>query len=112
MRKCAIALALAAAGGAAAWQSGLFPTLISTARAGRQPDGFYLLPTNQLLRPWGETTLLAGRPVDMAFDPEKRILAVLNMRGINVLDAASGAELARIPSRSTSYAGIAFRPGS
>ena len=39
-------------------ETALFPTLASTAPLGRQPEGFYLLPTNQLLRPWGEQTLL------------------------------------------------------
>src|SRR5262249_11882662 len=86
--------------------------LKSDAALGKQMDGVYLLPTNQLLRPWGEQTLIPGRPVDMTFDSSKRVLAVLNWRGIQLLDGSTGVKLADIPSRSTSYAGIAYRPGN
>jgi len=95
----------------AARETSLFPTLATAARIGKQKGDFYLLPTNQLLRPWGEQALIKGRPVDMAFDSRKHLLAILNWRSVMILDATSGAELARIPSRSTSYIGIAFRPG-
>ena len=95
-----------------AWQSPLFPVLKSTVLAGPQREGFYLVPTQQLLKPWGEQVLIPGRPVDMAFDPAGRILAVLNMRSIVLLDSASGAKLSEIKTKSTSYAGIAFRPGT
>ena len=107
-----LSLAAGAAALALAWQAPLFPTLKSTARIGKQDGGFYLLTTEQLLKPWGEQTLIAGRPVDMAFDGPKRILAVLNSRSILLLDGASGASLGEIRTRSTSYAGIAFRPGT
>jgi YVTN family beta-propeller protein len=91
----------------------LFPILSSTARIGKQAaePAFFLLPTNQLLRPWGEQTLFRGRPVDLAFDSRKSLIAVLNTRAVHLLDATSGAELAQIPARSTSYTGVAFRPG-
>ena len=89
----------------------LFPLLKSTVSLGRQPGGFYLLPTNQLLRSWGEQTLIKGRPVDVAMDSRKHLLAVLNWRGVLLVDAASGAEVGEVRSRATSYIGIAFRPG-
>jgi len=54
--------------------------LKSEARIGRHDERFFLLPTNQLLRPWGEQSMIAGRPVDFAFDSQKRLLAVLNSR--------------------------------
>jgi YVTN family beta-propeller protein len=95
-----------------AWQTPIFPVLKSTVLAGRQSQGFYLVPTQQLLRPWGEQTPIPGRPVDMAFDPAGRILAVLNSRSILLLDGASGATLGTVRTRATSYAGIAFRPGT
>jgi len=41
-------------------QAGLFPVLKSTVAIGRQPAGFYLLPTNQLLRAWGEQAAISG----------------------------------------------------
>ncbi len=93
-------------------QPGLHPRLKTTATLGRQAEGFYLVPTNQVLEPSGEQALMPGRPVDMAFDSGKRLLAVLNWHSVMVLDAATGATLAEIPSRSTSYAGVAFRPGN
>ncbi len=95
-----------------AWESPLFPMLRSTVLAGRQSDGTYLVPTNQLLKPWGEQTLIPGRPVDMTFDASRRVLAVLNTRSILLLDGASGATLGQIKTKATSYAGIAFRPGT
>ena len=88
-----------------------FSALQSAARIGRQPAGFYLLPTSQLLRPWGEQTLFAGRPVDMTFDSARRVLAVLNWRGVEIRDGSTGTPVAEIKTRSTSYTGIAFRPG-
>ncbi|MEO8370719.1 MAG: bifunctional YncE family protein/alkaline phosphatase family protein [Candidatus Solibacter sp.] len=111
MRKpilCALALAAVALLGQ---QTALFPVLKSTVRIGKQPGGFWLLTPNQLIRPWGEQTVIPGRPVDMTYDSAHRILAVLNTRAIHLLDGSTGAKLADIPTRTTSYAGIAFRPG-
>ena len=92
-------------------ESSIFPVLKSTVLLGKQPTGFYLLPTNQLLRPWGEQTPIRGRPVDVAIDSRRHLLAVLNGHGILLVDAATGARIAQVPSRATSYLGIAFRPG-
>lgn len=89
----------------------LFSTLKSDARIGKQGGGFYLLPTNQLLRPWGEQAVIPGRPVDLTFDSKKRLLAVLNTRSVLLFDGSAGTKLAEINSRSTSYTGLAFRPG-
>jgi YVTN family beta-propeller protein len=94
-----------------AQQSGLFPVLNSTVAIGKQAGGFFLLPPNQLLRPWGEQTVISGRPVDMTYDSQRRVLAVLNTRSILLLDGSTGTKVAEIPARSTSYAGIAYRPG-
>jgi YVTN family beta-propeller protein len=92
-------------------ESGLFSVLSNQVHAGRQEQGFYLLPTNQLLHPWGEQAAIKGRPVDLAFDSRKHLLAVLNSHNVLLLDGASGAQMAAIKSRGTSYTGIAFRPG-
>jgi len=92
-------------------EGGLFSILQSNAHIGLQGEGFYLLPSSQLLRPWGEQAVIKGRPVDLAFDSHKRLLAVLNWRSVLLRDGTSGASLADIRSRATSYAGIAFRPG-
>ena len=86
--------------------------LKSQARIGKQDAGFYLLPTNQLLQPWGEQAILRGRPVDAALDPSKTMLAVLNTRGIDILNASTSTPLGTVATKSTSYTGIAFRPGA
>jgi YVTN family beta-propeller protein len=98
--------------GAVAAAPELFPVLKSAVHIGRQPAGFYVLPTNQLLQPWGEQATIKGRPVDSALDPSHRMLAVLNTRGIDIFDAASSAPLGTVRTKSSSYTGIAFRPGA
>lgn len=90
----------------------LFSILKSGTALGKQPDGNFLVPTNQLLRPWGVQTVIPGRPVDMAFDSQKRILAILNTRGILIADGSTGTKVSSIAAHTTSYAGIAFRPGN
>src|SRR5689334_20253922 len=95
-----------------AQEGGVFSVLKSNAALGKQAAGYYLVPTNQLLRPWGEQNVIPGRPVDMAFDSDKRLLAVLNWRSILLLDGSTGTTVAEIPSKSTSYTGIAYRPGN
>ncbi len=115
MRKIFLALATLAVFALAALfaaEDGLFPVLPTKSLMGKQTGGYYILPTNQLLRPWGEQTLIKGRPVDMAFDSDKRLIAVLNGRGVDLFDATTGAALAEIHTHSTSYNGIAFRPGA
>ena len=109
---CAMGLAAAAAIAVAATEPALFSVLKSMTPLGKQADGVYLLPTNQMLRTWGEQTLISGRPVDMTFDPDQRFLAVLNVRSLLLLDGSTGAKLAEIPAKTTSYTGIAFRPGA
>ncbi len=92
-------------------ETGLISLLQSTAILGRQDSGSYLLPTNQLLKPLGEQTLIPGRPIDIAFDSTKHLLAVLNSRSVLLMEGATGKRLSEIKSPGTSYAGLAFRPG-
>ena len=96
----------------AAIRSPKFAVLKSTTLLGKQPSGAFLVPTNQLIGAWGEQTLIQGRPVDMVFDPDERLIAVLNNHGVNLIDAASGALLYEWKLQATSYAGLAFRPGT
>ena len=111
MRKSFVLAFACLAAAIVAKETAVFSVLKSAAAIGKQPAGFYLLPTNQLLRPWGEQALIAGRPVDFTFDSGKRILAVLNTRSIVLFDGSSGAQLSEIKARATSYTGVAFRPG-
>ena len=90
----------------------LFSIFKSDAKLGKQGDDLYLLPTSQALHPWGEQTLVRGRPVDMAFDATRQRLAVLNTRNVLLLEAATGKQTGKIETKTTSYTGIAFRPES
>jgi len=111
VKKLLALFAVLAVAALVARETNLFPTLKSAAGIGKQAEGFYLLPTNQLLRPWGESTAIKGRPVDVAIDSRKHLLAVLNTRAVLLIDAASGAQVADIRTNQTSYMGVAFRPG-
>ena len=93
-------------------ETGLFSRLKSNILLGRQKSGSYLVPTNQLLEPWGEQILIQGRPVDIAFNSQKRLLAVLNWRNVLLRDESTGRQIAEIKSPSTSYTGLAFRSGN
>ncbi len=102
MRKAIlIALAGAALASMAAVPK-LFPVLKSKVSIGKQDGGFYLLPTNQLLQPWGEQSKIKGRPVDAALDSSKRLLAVLNTRSIDIFDASTSTPLGSVNTRATS----------
>ncbi len=49
-------------------------------KVGPQPDGSFLVPTNQLLRPAGFQVYFPGRPVDLALIPDKKLLIVKNKK--------------------------------
>lgn len=111
LRTILAAAVLVAVAIAATEQTAIFSVLKSNAAPGKQAGGYYLLPTSQLLRPWGEQTLIPGRPVDMTFDSARHVLAILNNHAIWLLDGATGAMLNQTATKGTSYAGIAYRPG-
>ena len=105
-----VALCLSLAGFAFGTAEHFLPEINSRAFAGKQPDGSWLVVTQQVLRPWREQHFIKGRPVDLAFNATKSKLAILNLDGIELMDEDSGAQ-EQIKTRSTSYCGIAFRPG-
>jgi hypothetical protein len=89
MRKLMIVIVLLALALLGA-ETGAFQVLKTTVLLGRQAPNLYLVPTNQLLHPWGEQTMISGRPVDMTWDSARRFLAVLNSRGVILLDGSPG----------------------
>ena len=111
MRTTILCLIAAAWAGLIAQEAAVFSALKTTAALGHQAGGYYLVPTNQMLHPWGEQTVISGRPVDMTFDSAKRILAVLDTRSVLLLDGSTGTRVGEIAARTTSYAGVRFRPG-
>lgn len=59
-------------------------------KVGLQMDGSIVVPTNQILNPAGQQVTFPGRPVDLAFAEDGKVLIVKNMHDLVVLDAASG----------------------
>src|SRR5438046_2804763 len=57
---------------------------------GVQPDGRIVVPTNQVLKPAGQQVTFAGRPVALAWFDAGKTLAVMSMKGLIFLDAATG----------------------
>ena len=111
MRSIVIGIAVCAAA-ASAWKTPeLWDALSSRAVAGKQASGAFLVASEQLVRPWRLKAQIAGRPADLALDPSGRFAAVLNGSSVVTIDLVSGAELSRVRTRTTSYLGIAFRPG-
>src|SRR5262245_24742307 len=58
-------------------------------KVGVQPDGRIVVPTNQILKPAGKQILFPGRPVDLAFDQDEKVLIVKNMRSLVFVDLTS-----------------------
>lgn len=54
-------------------------------KVGPQPDGSFLVPTNQILRPAGFQVYFPGRPVDLALIPDKKLLVVKNRNSLDVI---------------------------
>jgi YVTN family beta-propeller protein len=92
-------------------ETGVFAVLQSNVALGKQAEGLFLLPTSQLLHPWGQRFAIEGRPVDLAFDSKKRVVAILNTTSVQIRDASTGTKIGEVLTDPTSYAGVAFRPG-
>src|SRR5579859_2408545 len=101
MRKIVVCVLVLGAAGLVATETPIFAPLNTTASLGKQAAGYFLVPTNQMLQPWGEQTMFAGRPVDMAFDSGKRLIAVLNTRSVTLLDGSTGTQVADIAGKAT-----------
>ncbi len=56
---------------------------------GQVSDGAHLMPTDQLVRPVGESVQFGGRPVDLVASPDGRSIYVKDNRGLVVIDAAT-----------------------
>jgi YVTN family beta-propeller protein len=59
-------------------------------KAGVQPDGRIVVPTNQILQPAGTQVAFPGRPIDLAVIEDGRALVVKNMRDLVFIDLATG----------------------
>ena len=72
-------------------QTSLFPALKSVASLGKQPGGEYLAPIRSVAAALEQADSHRRAPVDMTFDSQKRVLAVLNWKGVLLLDSSTGA---------------------
>ena len=54
-------------------------------KVGPQPDGSFLVPSNQLLRPAGLQVVFSGRPVDLVQTPDRKLLLVKNRNSVDVI---------------------------
>jgi YVTN family beta-propeller protein len=86
--------------------------LPSAALAGKQANDAYLVASAQLVRPWRMSAEIKGRPSDLAIDPTGSFAAVLNGTSIVTIELASGREISRVATKTSSYLGIRFRPNS
>lgn len=110
--KLALALAVTAAVVTAVKKPDLSDILPSTATAGKQANDAYLVASAQLIRPWRMKSEIKGRPVDLAVDPTGTFAALLNGNNVVTIDLATGRELSRVATKTSSYLGIRFRPNS
>lgn len=111
-RKLAFLLVAAAAVALAVKKPDLTMVLPTAALAGKQANDGYLVASAQLVRPWRMRAEITGRPVDLAVDPTGSFAAVLNGNNVVTIDLASGKELSRVATKTNSYLGIRFRPGT
>lgn len=79
---------------------------------GRQPDGTYLLPTGQIVRPFGQIIEVNDRPLGIALSPDGRLAAVVTgsnfaARALHLIDLAT-AQLAQTLPLADSFTGVVF----
>src|SRR5438309_6270659 len=64
---------------------------------GNQGNGKDLVPTGQMLKPEGENIPFHGRPTDMAFSPDGKLLAVKHSHGLLIIDVATRKIVQELP---------------
>ncbi len=79
---------------------------------GRQPDGTYLLPTGQTVRPFGRMIEVNDRPLGIAMSPDGRTAAVVTgsnfaSRALHLVDLQT-AQLAQTLPIADSFTGVTF----
>ena len=79
---------------------------------GPQPDGSFLVPSNQILRPAGFQISLPGRPVDLALTPDGKFLLVKNKGDLDLVRLSDSAVIQTLPFpiSGASFTGICLSP--
>jgi YVTN family beta-propeller protein len=81
-------------------------------KAGTQPDGSILVPSNQLLRPAGSQIYLAGRPVDLALTTDENFLLVKNKEDLDLIRLSNNTLIQTLPFEKdeASFTGLCLSP--
>ena len=111
-RKLALLLAVTAVVVTAIRKPDLTDLLPTAAIAGKQANDAFLVASAQLVRPWSQTAEIKCRPADLAIDPTGSFAAILNGTSVVTIELATGREISRVTTKTTSYLGIRFRPST
>ena len=110
------ALSVVAAGAAAAGAEGVYAnTSLGHKLIGKQPDGSYLMQTNQFVTPAGDVIQDAGRPFGLALSPDGKTAAALNNGGattglVSIFDLVNHKVLQHTGSGTKSDGGVLYSP--
>jgi YVTN family beta-propeller protein len=78
---------------------------------GQQPDGSFLVPSNQVLKPEGVQIYFPGRPVDLALNNDNSLLAVLNKSSLELVSVKESKIIQSLHiGGGASFKGISFSP--
>ncbi|HEV2471613.1 MAG TPA: YncE family protein, partial [Chthonomonadales bacterium] len=75
---------------------------------GKQPNGSYLVPTDQILTPAGSEVTFEGRPDDIALSPDGATLAVMSQDGLRLFDTHANRFKPEILRQSFNFGGLAW----
>jgi len=87
-------------------------TLTNLQKAGPQPDGSILVPSNQLLHPSGSQVYFPGRPVDLALTPDEKYLLVKNKEDLDLIRLKDRSIIQTLPlcNDEASFTGLCLSP--
>src|SRR5262245_142612 len=77
---------------------------------GPQAGGRLVVTTNKVLTTAGRQVIVGGGRSDVAFNPDRRWLSVLNLREVQLIDIDSAKIVGEAPNKSESFKGIKFSP--
>src|SRR5689334_17077668 len=84
--------------------------LAATLRLGPQPDGTFVVATEQRIEPG--TVAFEGRPIDLALSPDGAYFAVLNQTGVFLADGRGVIDKSRCKTAAgPSFRGCIWSPG-
>lgn len=84
--------------------------LLEKAKVGRLSDSTYLVATDQVIDPVGETVTFPGRPTDLSLNRSETVLALKNLNSIVFVDMATKKimQTLRLPEGGNTFTGIGW----